>query len=981
MVDETGAMLRLEVGPVDLARRVVRREDQDASLTTKEAELLTYVAQRPGRDIPREELLSEVWGYGQHVVSRTADTTMQRLRAKIERDPAHPRHLITVHGVGYRFEALGAAAPPSAPALDDVLSVGNQPSPTNIRPEPGRFIGREEQRAFIRARLSGPARMLTLVGPGGAGKTRLAKEAALDLADAGQFPGGIWFCDLTEARTTADVLRCVGAALDVPLGEGKGLRDPVERIGRDLQGRGLTLLVHDNAEQVVEEGAPLLARWEKGLPNVRWLITSRERLRIAPEEVLDIEPLPVDQACELFLERAAHARPGLTVDEHVQADVRAIVAKLDGLPLAIELVAPRVAVLTPSQIRERLESRFQLASTTRRDLPVRQRTLRAALDWSWDLLSEAERATLAQVAVFRGGFRAAVGEQVVSLAGIADAPWIPDVLQALLDKSLLRSFEPAELPGETRITLLESIREYAAMRLDERDDRAEVQARHARVILELADSIAKDLDGDDLSALRRLGLETENLRVLLERNPSPEHACRAAILLEAVLSVRGPIAEHRALLDRALVLAEHASQGLRLQLLLARARARRRAGEHEAALEDANSAMEVGTELGDAPLAEAIFCKAMALDFAGHPGRAAPLYADAKRRFDAVGLESGQVRALAMHAFALWQLGRRDEAEPMLRDALQRIDATQLWAYGARMLSTLGLVLGARGRWEEALEVLRGSTFDSAQLGSRRGESLVLANLGALASAFGAIDRAVTHAEEALALQPEGSDPMLRAVILRNLGLLEADRGDHGEAHEHLSRALAAHTELRDDLGCARVWTDLGELAMLTGNLDAAAEAYVKAGAAAADAGDRRQIAIVTACDAVLLHVRGDMDQAAQAISSALLELDAVAGPRIRGVLFALAGAMAADRDRVDVAERLLDQATGLLDPLGDRNGRGVLRLSKAVLQLAQARATTGTEAAILRERAARAVAALSADHAAHEVAVPRLLYENARRR
>jgi len=972
-------VLRLEVGPVDLARRIVRREDKDRNLTTKEAELLAYLADNAGRDIAREELLQQVWGYGPNVVSRTADTTMQRLRAKIERDSAHPRHLLTVHGVGYRFEPLGdgTAALPAA-AVD---APTNQPSPTNLRPDPGRFIGRSKERESIRALLCGDTQVVTLLGPGGAGKTRLAREASLDLADGGHFPGGVWFCDLTEARDTAGVLRIVGAVLDVPLGDvSESLRDPVDRIGKALLERGPTLLVHDNAEQVVEDGAHLLAQWSKALPDVRWLFTSRERLRIAVEEVIEVEPLPLDQATELFLERAAQSRPGLAIDRAVRAEAERIVEHLDGLPLAIELVAPRMAVLDPSQIRERLGKRFQLASSTRRDLPPRQRTLRAALDWSWDLLTEAERSTLAQVGVFRGGFSAALGEQLVDLSTIPDAPWTPDVFQLLLDKSLLRSFEPPELPGETRLGMLESVREYALDRLTRTGTRPDVEARHRDVVLRLTRSLVAGLDGEDVRALHRLGSETHNLQAVLDRDPTPAEAAEAALALEHVLAVRGPIVAHQTLLDAAVEAAVAAPVGLRARLLMARARARRRGGSTELGIEDAQAARALADQLDPLLQVETVFAEGLALDFAGRTEEAIPLYAQTRADFEALGSRRGTLRAVSLHAFALWQLGRRDEAEPMLRAALRSIGDDHMLAYGARMLATLGLVLGARGRWEEALELLRTNRLGAAMLGSRRGDSLLYANLGALRSAFGEIDTAVELTQEALRLHREGDDEILRAVILRNLGLLEADRGDHGEAQEHLGTALTIHLDLRDDLGAARVWTDLGELALLTGALDDADAAYVKAAAAADDAGDPRQGAIVRACHAVLKHVRMERAQARAMLEDAIDALEQV-GPRLRGILFSLAGAMAADRDELDDARALLERAEATLAPLGDRNGDGALRLSQAVLQLGEARATSGNEAAILRERAARAVAALAAHHAAHELAVPRLLYENARRR
>lgn len=976
----TTDVLRLEVGPVDLARRVVRREDQDRTLTTKETELLGYLSERMSEDISREQLLTGVWGYRPGVMSRTADTTVQRLRAKIERDPAQPRHLLTVHGFGYRFEPLLGAPLGPEPALDGPTPTG--PSPTNLRPDPRRFVGRVEERAHLLSLLTGGARVVTVLGSGGTGKTRLAREVGMDLAETGAIPGGVWFCDLTESRDTAHVLRVVGRVLDVPLGETDGLRDPVERIGRDLLARGATVLVLDNAEQVLEEAAPLFAGWVESLPAVRFLITSRERLRIGPEVLLELSPLDQDSATELFLDRAASARPGFVPDAAVRATARQIIERLDALPLAIELVAPRIAVLAPEVILSRLEHRFKLARSARRDLPARQRTLRAALDWSWELLTPAEQTALAQCAVFRGGFLTEDAEEVVSFEDMTNAPWVPDVLQALLDKSLLRSYEPEDVPGDTRLGMLESIREYAAEQLEESGDTFGTVERHRRVVLARAARLAPALlASDGLRAFRRLALESDNLSAVMDHTDGPETTARAALMLQEVLVIRGPAGEHRALLDGAISATAEAPPELRVDLYTARARVRRRSGDPGGALSDADRAIAIARPLGGKPLAEAIFARGLALHFADRPLEAIPIYEEAVSRFEALDDQRGLLRARPILAFVLWSLERREQAEPMLRAALQAVGDLDLFVYAARNMARIGLILGARGRWEEALELIRSGSLGHQMLGSRRGESLVLANLSALESARGRLDDAVGHGEEALAVHGSAGDPTVRAVILRNLGLLEADRGDHGRAREHLMEALEAHTALRDDLGQARVWTDLGELALLTGAAGEAERAYIKAQAAAEDAGDRRQIAIVRGCSAVLAHVRGDDEtKAGEDMDDALARLGPVAGPRLMGCFKALAGAMAADRGELDRARILIADATATLEALGDRNALGTLRLCRAVVSLARARAGE-EDAEVLRERAARAVRALAADHSAHEVSVPRLLYERARGR
>jgi len=968
----------LEAGEADLIHRVVRRSDGQLSLTTKEAELLRYLADHVGEDLSRGRLLEEVWGYRSGVASRTADTTVQRLRVKIELDPSNPKHLLTVHGLGYRFEPRAGSA--TAPLTPDSAADSASRSQHNLRPEHGPFVGRSAELAALEELLDQDSQVVTLLGPAGAGKTRLAREVARTLAATGRFTGGVWFCDLTEARDTSGVLRVVGQVLDVPLGSSDGLRDPVERLGKDLLERGPTLLVLDNVEQVVEVSAPLFARWVDALPDTRFLLTSRERVRIGPERVLELSPLDEASAVELFTLRAAAARPDLDVDGVDRAALQQIVERLDNLPLAIELVAPRLAVLTPAGILKRLDDRFRLATSTRRDLPSRQRTLRAALDWSWDLLTSAEQTALAQCSVFRGGFAAEDADAVLAFSQPTGAPFGPDVLQALLDKSLLRAHTPEDLPDDVRLGMLESVKAYAAERLAADPElHAATVARHRAAVLARCDRLAEGLRGTDgLAAFRRLALEADNLAAALAASDGPETTVRAALLLQEVLGVRGPADEHRALLDDAIEVSAEVPAPMQVRLRIARARGRRRNSDAAGALADGDVAAELARPAGGVLWAEATFARGLALHFGDRTEEAIGVYEESVRLFEELNDVPALLRARPVLAFALWHLGRRDEAEPLLREALRLVGDRDLLVYGAGNLARVGLILGARGRWEEALELVGAESLGRNLLGSRRGESLVLANLSVLESARGRLDEAVSYGEEALAHHPDNADPIVRAVMLRNLGLLEADRGDHGRARELLTEALQIHARLRDALGEARVWTDLGELALLTGSRDEAVDAYVRAADAAQEAADPRQIAIVQACRAVLDHVLGDEAHAAAMMDAALLALEPIAGPRLRGCFAALAGAMAADRAELERAAELLDRAGAVLGPLGDRTSDGTLKIGRALF--AKARAAAGADDRVrLQREADRTLAALAAEHDDHELSVPRLLLERAR--
>ncbi|MFI8520648.1 ATP-binding protein [Streptomyces sp. NPDC085481] len=374
------------------------------------------------------------------------------------------------------------------------------------------FLGRDGELASLAAELR-TGRLVTLLGPGGVGKTRLAMEAARGVEAAADGPE-VWVAELASVRDESDVPAAVLTALgarETQLWSGPALADPA---GRDPLSalvehcaRRRMLLLLDNCEHVVGAAAQLAEVLLERCPGVTVLATSREPLGVPGESVWPLGPLPAGPALRLFGERGAAVRPGFRVEEDVEAAAE-IVRRLDGLPLAIELAAARLRMLTARQIADRLDDRFRLLTSGARTVLPRQQTLRAVVDWSWDLLDEPERAVLRRLSVFTGGCDLEAAEAVCG--GPAEGAGALDVLGSLVDKSLV-----VATPGESemRYRLLETVAEYAAERLDEAGDRAVAERRHLVHYREFARLTDPELrTGRQPFALRRFETEHDNIR-------------------------------------------------------------------------------------------------------------------------------------------------------------------------------------------------------------------------------------------------------------------------------------------------------------------------------------------------------------------------------------------------------------------------------------------------------------------------------------
>ncbi len=393
---------------------------------------------------------------------------------------------------------------------------------TNLPVQPTPLVGRETELADVLELLSS-ARLVTLTGTGGSGKTRLALQAAAELVD--HFPQGVWWISLAALRDSDLVEPTIATVIGAKDGLAEHLRSQK------------ALLLLDNFEQLVD-AAPRLADLLSEAPELRVLATSRERLGIGAEHEFPVPTLPADEAIVLFITRARQLKPGFEPDEAVAEICR----RLDGLPLAVELAAARVKVLRTEQILERLGRSLELLTAGPRDAPERQRTLRATIEWSYKLLGEGERDLFAHLAVFTGSFDLDAAEAVCGAE--------LDSLAALVDKSLLRQTE------DGRFFLLETIREYALERLHHSDEAAVLAEQHAAYFLELAEDARRGVYGPEQGRLfGLLDLEHDNLRAALdwaERESDHELLLRLTSALGYFWALRGHVEESRVRFARAL---------------------------------------------------------------------------------------------------------------------------------------------------------------------------------------------------------------------------------------------------------------------------------------------------------------------------------------------------------------------------------------------------------------------------------------------
>jgi predicted ATPase/class 3 adenylate cyclase len=651
--------------------------------------------------------------------------------------------------------------------------------PNNLPIQPTPLVGRDREVAEIADRVrSEEARLLTLTGPGGTGKTRLALQAAADLLE--EFEDGVFFVALATITDPELVASTVAGPLGVKESGDRPLKEGLEAYLRD---RNL-LLVLDNFEQILE-GASLVGELLGACPKLKVLATSRIPLRLYGEQEYPVPPLAVPnpgvlpplevltqyEAVRLFVERARSVKPDFEITNESAPAVAKICARLDGLPLAIELAAARVKILPPEAMLGRIANRLKLLKGGARDLPARQRTLRGAIDWSHDLLGEEERTLFRRLSVFAGGRTIEAIEEICDPEGELDAL---EGVESMVDKSLIRQ---EEADGEPRFVMLETIHEYAREKLEESGEAEEIKRLHADYFLTLAEGAEPELVGPDQVAwLDRLETEHDNMRSALSwalGSGRIETALRLGGALGWFWRVHGHFVEGGRWLEEALSADEGVPDLVRAKALCSAGYLAHMQGDFERARRLLQESLALYRELGD---------------------------------------EEGTARSLH-HLGYIDHYGDIERARRLLEESLEINRRVGNKRELAMVLHALASMTADTGEQERTKALFEESEALFRESGDIQGLSGSLALQGWAALVEGDTGRARKLAAEGLELSREIRDKDLESWQQSNLGLVALEEGDTGRAWMLLVESLEGYLEAESRVGVIDSLVDVGAVA------------------------------------------------------------------------------------------------------------------------------------------------------------------------
>ena len=802
---------------------------------------------------------------------------------------------------------------------------------TNLPLQLTSFVGRARELDEIRERIAA-SRQVTLTGTGGVGKTRLAIEVASRVLP--HFPDGVWLVDFSPLSDPARVPQAVASTLGVHEETGR----PLPEVLGDYLLSKRTLLVLDNCEHLTAGCADLAEYLLRRCPDIRVLATSREILGTAGELTYSVPSLSVPdlqrhaapaeatdyEAVRLFLDRAGVGQPDFVLTAANTPAILQICGRLDGIPLAIELAAARVKTLSFEDIARRLDDRFRLLTGGTRTALPRHRTLRAAIDWSYDLLSDAERMFLRRLAVFAGGFTLDSAEAVCAGEGI-DPDDVLDVLTRLVDKSLVT----VDRSAQTRYRQLETIRQYARERLVAGGEADVVLRRHRDFYVALAEEAEPHLHGpQQMEWLDRVAAEHDNARAALEwslRQSGGEPAVRLAAAMSSFWHARGYLAEGREWLDRVLPRTADVSSEIRMKALFG-------AGRLAFAQDDFGLAKNIFEQL--VPLArEGGDRRALALALAwlghaawhqGERGRGVALCEESLALARAVGdawttaIVLDEVSVVARHE------GDHQRASSLLEQSLALFREAGDIGEVALCLSRLGALATDRADYRRAAGLIEEALNLQRLLGRRTASASSLSRLGLIALAQGDWERAIGLCEAAAVIGDELGKKSTAASMRSNAGLAMLAKGDLERAGAIFKESLDAQRTYGDREDVASATAALGILARYQGDrvrarrlLEESLNVLRQAGGIAGATSPLHQLAVPLYQLGLLALAEGEPEHAASSLREALIHQQKRGDAQgIAGSLEGLAGAMLA-RGMSEHAVRLFGAAEALREAIG----------------------------------------------------------------
>ena len=794
---------------------------------------------------------------------------------------------------------------------------------TNLPVVLSTFIGREADIADLKQKIT-DHRLVTITGMGGTGKTRLALQVGFELVD--HYTGGVWLVDLSSLTNPQLTVKAVADVFGVREEEGQSL---LTILVDALRAKTL-LLILDNCEHLLDEAAKVAERLLGGAARLRILATSREPLGVAGEAVWKIPPLSFPEqvngtdagsflgfdSIQLFVNRAEAARPGFQLDAQNAIPIAAISKRLEGNPLAIELAAARVKMLPVDDIARRLEDCCRLLVSSSRTAHPRQQTLRALIDWSYNLLSEKERILLRRLGVFKGGWTLPAAEAVCSAEDL-DNWLILDLLTSLVDKSLVVS-EVSD--DRQRYRFLEMIRQYAQERLLESGETSLVEERHAGYYLELAEQSVLELWGAQQGVwLATLKSEHDNLRGALEWMKADP--VRSGLLLQMVASlwrfwdIHGHIQEGLAWIEQALEANPNGSLSLRAYVL--------RGGGF------------LARQQGD-------YIKARAL----HEASLA--------QFREIGDQMGVARALSSLAEILWTKGDPKTAMAYGQESLALHSEIGNKEGVAGSLEQLGVLARDHGDYAHAEELLKESLEIQRELGNSLNIASTLDNLAQVAYLLCQYPQAIELFEEAQALYRQLDDRWGLSETTLNLANVAKDQGDLRKAITLYDQGLAMKNELGDKHGIGRGFTGLAEVAFYQGNYSQAEQLSEKSLKLYKELGAKRGRAVSTMLLAATKIYQGDVDQADTLVEDGLALSSEIDTPRSQAYAMVIYGLGAYARGNLVAAVKQHEQALAIFRKVDDRRSiaQTLVNLARSVYRQGdQARAIAYLEESLALSR------------------------------